>query len=143
MRCIVATTFMNGYSRAVPIVSSFFTVKDVQLNLREDYVEFLIAESEVKNKFPSLLSELEKVGMIATAKRSNFFWRIMPTLSSAIRLPIQDNIILSVYKLQKQKQKNRYHRSIPLLLFVATICIIFVDGILRSNLPLASTQLQN
>jgi Zn-dependent protease len=140
----VATTFLNGgYSRAVPIVSSLFTVKDVQLNVREDYVEFLIADAEVKGKFLSLLKELGKVGMIATAKRSNFFWRLMPTLSSAIRLPIQDGIIISVFKLQKQKPKNKYRQSIPALLFIATICVVFVDGIFKSGLPLANSHVQD
>ncbi len=81
---LVATTFLNGgYSRAVPIISSFFTVKDVQLNVREDYAEFLIADGEVKDRFPFLLKELGKLGMIATAKRSNYFWRLMPTVRRA------------------------------------------------------------
>jgi Zn-dependent protease len=142
----VATIFLNGgYSRAVPIVSSFFTVKDVQLNVREDYVEFLVAEAEVKDRFHSFLKELGKVGMIATAKRSNYFWRLMPTLSSAIRLPIQDGIIISVFKLQKQKPINKYKQSIPALLFIATICVVFVDGIIRSGwyMPLAGSQLRD
>jgi hypothetical protein len=130
----VATTFLNGgYSRAVPIVSSFFTVKDVQLNVRDDYVEFLIAEAEVKDKFPSLLNELRKVGMIAMAKRPKFFWRLMPTLSSAIRLPISESVVISVFKLQKQKPKNKYRQAIPALLFIATVLLVLVDGIIRSG----------
>ena len=44
----MATTFLNGdYSRAVSIVSSFFEIKDMQLNVREDYVEFLVADAEI------------------------------------------------------------------------------------------------
>lgn len=140
----MATTFLNGsYSRAVPIVSSFFTVKDVQLNVREDYVEFLIAEAEVKDKFPSLLKELGKIGMVAAAKRSKYFWRLMPTLSYAIRLPIKDGVVISVFKLRKQRPKNKYRQSIPALLFIATILIVFVDGILRSDSPLARSQVMD
>jgi Zn-dependent protease len=140
----VATTFLNGgFSRAVPIVSSFFTIKEVSLNVREDHVEFLVAETEVKGKFHSLTKELGKVGMIATAKRSNYFWRLIPTLTSAIRLPIQDSIIISIYKLQKQRPKNKYKQLIPALLFIATICLVFVDGIIRSDSPLARPQLQD
>jgi hypothetical protein len=142
----VASTFLNGgYSRAVPIVSSLFTVKDVQPNVREDYVEFLVAEAEVKDKFPFLLKELGKLGMIATAKRSNFFGRLMPTLSSAIRLPIKDGVIISVFKLQKEKPRNRYKQSIPALLFIATICVVFVDGIIRSGwyMPVAGSRLRD
>jgi hypothetical protein len=141
---VVATTFLNGgYSRAVPVVSSFFTVKDVQLNVREDYVEFLIAEAEVKDKFSSFLKELGKIGMIATAKKSKYFWKIMPTLSSAIRLPIPESVVISVFKLQKQKPKNRYRQAIPALLFIATVLIVFVDGIFRSDSPLARSQVQD
>lgn len=140
----MATTFLNGgYSRVVPILSSFFTVKDIQLNVSEDYVEFLIADAEVKEKFPSLLKELGKIGMIATAKRSDYFWRLMPTLSSAIRLPIQNGIIISVFKLHKKEPRSRYRQSIPLILFIATVSLVFVDGIIRSGSPLARTQLQD
>ncbi|AFU60380.1 putative peptidase M50 [Candidatus Nitrososphaera gargensis Ga9.2] len=82
--------------------------------------------------------------MVATAKRSNYFWKLMPTLSSAIRLPIENGgIVISVFKLQKQKPKSGYQRSIPFLLFVAAICLVFVDGIFRSDSPLARTQLQD
>jgi Zn-dependent protease len=140
---LVATSLNGGYSRAVPIVSSFFTIKDMQLNVREDYVEFLIAEAEVKGKFQSFLKDLGKIGMIATAKRSKYFWRLMPTLSSAIRLPIPESVVISVFKLQKQRPKNKYRRSIPALLFIATICIVFVDGIFRSDSPLARSQVQD
>jgi Zn-dependent protease len=140
---LVATSLNGGYSRAVSIVCSFFTIKDMQLNAREDYIEFLIAETEVKGKFQSFLKELGKIGMIATAKRSKYFWRLMPTLSSAIRLPISESVVISVFKLQKQRPKNRYRRSIPALLFLATICVVFVDGIFRADSPLARSQVQD
>ena len=141
----MATSLNGGYSRAVPIVSSFFTIKDVQLNPREDYVEFLIAEAEVKSKFQSLLKELGKIGMIAMAKRSKYFWKIMPTLSSAIRLPIPESVVISVFKLQKQRPKNKYRQWIPALLFIATILIVFVDGIARSGsfMSLSGSMTQN
>ncbi|MGI0048638.1 MAG: site-2 protease family protein, partial [Nitrososphaera sp.] len=111
--------------------------------VREDYVEFLIAEEEVKGKFQSFLKELGKIGMIATAKRSKYFWRLMPTLSSAIRLPISESVVISVFKLQKQRPKNKYRQSIPALLFIATVLIVFVDGIIRSDSPLVRSQVQN
>jgi membrane-associated protease RseP (regulator of RpoE activity) len=132
--CLVATTSLNGaYSRVVPIVSSFFKVMDMQLNVRGDYIEFHIADSEIKEKFPTFLNELSNIGMIGTAKRSKYFWKVMPTLSSAIRLPIQNGIVITVFKLEKQRPKNKYTQSIPALLFIATISLVFVDGILRSD----------
>ena len=140
---LVATSLNGGFSRAVPIVSSIFAVKDVQLNVREDYAEFLIADPEIKDKFPLLQKELGKVGMIAAAKRSNYFWRLMPTLSSAIRLPIGEGIVVTVFKTQKQRPKNKYRQAIPAMLFLATVCIVFVDGIFRSDSPLARAQVQD
>src|SRR5262245_23103357 len=131
---LVATTFLSGgFSRAVPVVTSFFSVKDFQHNVREDYVEFLIAETEIKSKFSNLLEELGKIGLIATARRSKYFWKLMPTLSSVIRLPIPESVVISVFKMQKQRPKNKYRQSIPALLFIATVCIVFVDGIFRSG----------
>jgi Zn-dependent protease len=140
----VATSFLNGdYSRVLSIVSSFFTVKDMQANVKEEYIEFHIADSNIRDKFPAFLAELSKIGMIAAAKRSEFFWKMMPTLSSSIRLPIQNGIVISVFKLHKQRPKNKYRQSIPALLFMATICVVFVDGIIRSDSPLNRSHVQD
>ncbi|HEU4604931.1 MAG TPA: site-2 protease family protein [Nitrososphaera sp.] len=139
----MATSFLNGdYARVLPIISSFFTVKDFQRNVREDYAQFLIADSQIKDKFPSFLKELGKVGMVAAAKRSKYVSRLMPTLST-MRLSVDDGIVLTVVKMQKQKPKNRYRQSVPALLFITTICIVLFDGIFRSSSPLASSQVQN
>lgn len=129
----MATSFLNGdYSRVLPIVSSFFTIKDFQRNIREDYVQFLIAESQIKDKFPSFLKELGKVGMVAAAKRSKYVSRLMPTLSS-MRLSVDDGIVLTVVKMQKQKPRNKFMSSMPSMLFLATIAIVFADGFLRAS----------
>lgn len=116
----------------LPIVSSFFTIKDFQRNFREDYVQFLIAESQIKDKFPSFLKELGKVGMVAAAKRSKYVSRLMPTLSS-MRLSVDDGIVLTVVKMQKQKPRNKFMSSMPFMLFLATIAIVFADGFLRAS----------
>lgn len=139
----MATSFLNGdYSRILPIVSSFFTVKDFQRSAREDHVQFLVAESEVKDKFPMLLKELAKVGMVAAAKRSKYVSRLMPTLST-MRLSVDDGIVLTVVKVQKQKPRSKFWRSLPSLLFFATLAMVFLDGLFRSGSPLARTQLQD
>jgi membrane-associated protease RseP (regulator of RpoE activity) len=80
--------------------------------------------------------------MVAAAKRSKYVSRLMPTLST-MRLSVDNGIVLTVTKMQKQKPRSKYWRSIPALLFIAAICLVFVDGILRSGSPFASTQLQN
>ena len=142
--CLVATSsFLNGdYSRVLPIVSSFFTVKDFQRNPREDYVEFLIAESEVKHNFASMLNELAKIGMLASAKRSKYVSRLMPTLST-VRFSVDDCIVLTVAKIPRQKPRSTFWRSLPSLFFIATIAMVFINGIIRSGSPLATAQLQD
>ena len=142
-QCLVATSFLNGdYSRVLPIISSFFTVKDFQRNVREDYVQFLIADVEIKDKFPAFLKQLGKVGMVASAKRSKYVSRLMPTLST-VRLSVDDGVVLTIAKIQKQKPRSKFWQSLPSLLFIATIALVFVDGILRSGSPLARTQVQD
>ena len=85
----------------MPIVSSLFTVKDYQHNAKDDYVQILIAESEVRHKFPSLLSQLGKIGMVATVTKRQYIRWLMPTLKSA-RLSINDGTVLTVHRLPEQ-----------------------------------------
>lgn len=142
-KCLVATSFLNGdYSRVLPIVSSFFTVKDFQRNAHEDHVEFLIAESEVKDKFPLLLKELGKMGMVAAAKRSKYVSRLMPTLST-MRFSVDDGIVLTVGRMPRQKPASKFRQSLPAIFFAATVAIVFINGIFRSDSPLATAQLQD
>ena len=137
----MATTFLNGdYSRVVPIVSSFFTLKDTQLNVRENYIEFLIADAEIKYKFPILIKELGKNGMVATARKQKYFSRLMPALSSAVRLQIEDGIVITVFK-EAPKRKGITKRKLPLALifFLIAVTFVFYDGFLRSGTTFAKT----
>lgn len=129
----MATTFVNGdFARAIPVVSSLFTVKDYQLNSREEYVQFLIGESDIGSKFPALTGALGKMGMVATAKRSEYVRWLMPTLKS-VRMSVGNGVVLTVYKMPRRKAKNRYMGLIPLALFLVTITVVFMDGMLRSD----------
>lgn len=142
-QCLVATSFLNGdYSRVLPIVSSFFTVRDFQRNAREDYVQFLIDDVEIKDEFPAFLKQLGKVGMVAAAKRSKYVSRLMPTLST-VRLSVDDSVVLTVAKIQKQKPRSKFWQSLPSLLFIATIALVFIDGLFRSGSAFAKTQAQD
>ena len=137
----MATTFLNGdYSRVVPIVSSFFTLKDTQLNVRENYIEFLIADAEIKDKFPILIKELGKNGMVATARKQKYFSRLMPALSSAVRLQIEDGIVITVFK-EAPNRKSITKRKLPLALifFLIAVTFVFYDGFLRSGTTFAKT----
>jgi membrane-associated protease RseP (regulator of RpoE activity) len=136
----VATTFLNSdYSRVIPIVSSFFTLKDTQLNIREDYIEFLVADTDIKDKFPILLKELSKIGMVASARRQKYFSRLMPALSSAIRLQIADGIVIAVFKVPKQKIRVKRKLPLHLIFFAIAVTFVFYDGFMRSSTIFAKT----
>lgn len=136
----MATTFLNSdYSRVVSIVSSFFTLKDTQLNIREDYIEFLVADSGIKDKFPILIKELSKIGMVPTARRQKYFSRLMPALSSAIRLHIEDGIVITVFKIPKPKIRAKRHVPLHLIFFVVAVTFVFYDGLMRSDSVFAKT----
>ena len=124
--------FVNGdYSRAVPAVSSFYTILDTQRHPTGDAVRFLIAENEIYSTFPKLLRELAREGMIATAKRARYSSRLMPTLSSA-NLTVENRVVITVSRIQGAKERSRRLKSLPLILFIAVLAIVFVDGIYRS-----------
>jgi Zn-dependent protease len=140
MKLSVATTFLNSnYSRVVPIVSSFFTLKDTQLNTRENYIEFLIADADIKDKFQTLLKELGEIGMVATARRQKYFSRLMPALSSAVRLQIEGGIVITVFNAPKQKVIIKRKLPLHLIFFAITIAFVFYDGFLRSGTTFAKT----
>jgi Zn-dependent protease len=130
----VATTFLNSdYSRVVPIVSSLFTLKDTQLNVREDYIEFLVADTDIKDKFTILLKQLSKIGMVPTARRQKYFPRLMPALSSTIRLQIEEGIVIAVFKVPKQKVRAKRKLPLHLIFFAIAITFVFYDGLMRSG----------
>lgn len=136
----MATTFLNSdYSRVVPIVSSLFTLKDTQLNVREDYIEFLVADNDIKDKFPVLITELSKIGMVPTASRQKYFSRLMPALSFTIRLQIEDGIVITVFKVPKQKIRAKRSVPLPLIFFAIAVTFVFYDGLMRSGSIFAKT----
>jgi Zn-dependent protease len=136
----VATTFLNSdYSRIIPIVSSFFILKDTQVNVKEDHIEFLVADTDIKEKFPILLKELGKIGMVASARRQKYFSRLMPALSSAIRLQIADGIVITVFKVPKQKIKAKRKLPLHLIFFAIAVTFVFYDGLMRSSSIFAKT----
>ena len=136
----MATTFLNtNYSRVVSIVSSFFTLRDTQLNIRENYIEFLIANADIKDKFPALLKELGKVGMVATARRQKYFSRLMPALSSTIRFQIGGGIVITVFNAPKQKIISKRKLPLALIFFAIAVAFVFYDGFMRSGTTFAKT----
>lgn len=138
----VASILSGDYTRAMPIVSSLFTVKDFQHNAKDDYVQILIAESDVRHKFPSLLSQLGKIGLVATVTKRQYIRWLMPTLKSA-RLSISGGTVLTVHRLPQQKAKHTLLRFLPLGLFVVTLTVVFIDGMIRSDSIFARMGIQD
>jgi membrane-associated protease RseP (regulator of RpoE activity) len=123
-------------------MSSFYTIKDFRRNVREDYVEFLIDDADIKGTFQTFLKELAKMDMIATAKRSSYASQLMPTLAST-RFSVDDGIVLTIYKMDKQKPRSKFWRVVPLILFIVTVAFVFVDGYVRSGSDFATTYVQD
>jgi membrane-associated protease RseP (regulator of RpoE activity) len=137
----VAIYVEGDFSRAVPAVASFYTVLDTQKHPTDDAVRFLIAESDVYATFPKLLRELAKLDMVATAKRTKYVSRQMPTLSSTTS-SIDNAVIVTVSKVHKSDRKRRLH-WLPAALFFVTIAVVFIDGILRSQGEFATAFIQD
>jgi Zn-dependent protease len=137
-------SFVGGdYSRAVPVVSSFYRIVDMQKHQTEDAVRFLIADSDIYTSFPKLVRELAKVDLIATAKRTKYASRLMPSLSST-NLTVEDGIVVTVYKLPKpRKPRSKYLLSLPAILFIATLTVVFIDGLYRSQSDFATAFIHN
>jgi Zn-dependent protease len=126
-------TFLNGdFSKAAPIVSSFYTIVDMQKHPNEEAIRFLIAESSIQDTFPKMLRELAGVGMIATAKRVKYESRLMPTLSSST-LNVENGIVVTVSKLALARPRRKFLTYLPAILFAATLTTVFTDGLLRSQ----------
>jgi Zn-dependent protease len=140
----VATILNGDYARVVPLVSSFFTIKDFQRNASEGTVQFLIAESgNFSSKFQALLGKLGKADMVAFAKRSKYVSRPMPTLTS-VRLSVNDGVVITVARLPKQKAKAKNWLPVPLFLFMATVAVVFFDGLfVRSQSAFANEFIQD
>jgi hypothetical protein len=132
---VVALYLSGDYSRALPVVSSYYTVLDTQRHPDGDAVRLLIGESDIYRTFPKMLAELAKMGMIATARRARYTSRLIPTLSSA-SFTVEDGVIITVSKMQqgrpRRSARSKYLASLPVLLFVATMSVVFIDGLYKS-----------
>jgi membrane-associated protease RseP (regulator of RpoE activity) len=80
-----------------------------------------------------LLKELSKIGMVPTARRQKYFPRLMPALSSTIRLQIEDGIVIAVFKVPKQKIRAKRKLPLHLIFFAIAVTFVFYDGLMRSG----------
>ncbi|HEX6067797.1 MAG TPA: site-2 protease family protein [Nitrososphaera sp.] len=136
-------TFLNGdFSKVAPIVSSFYTIVDMQKHPQEEAMRFLISESSIQDTFSGLLKDLAGIGMIAAAKRVKYESRLMPTLSSST-LNVENGIVVTVSKLFRAKPRNKYLAYLPAILFSATLIVVFIDGLFRGDSEFARAFIQD
>ena len=135
--------FVNGdYSRAVPAVSSFYTILDTQRHPTGDAVRFLIAENDVSSTFPKLLGALALEGMIATARRARYSSRRMPTLSST-SLTVENRVVITVSRLRKEGPRTRRSIALPVVMFAMTLAVVFIDGLYKAGSDYARVFIQD
>jgi membrane-associated protease RseP (regulator of RpoE activity) len=125
---LVAFLLGGDYARALPAVSSLYTIMDMQRHQKDDAVRFLVAEPSVYHTFPKLLGELAKIGMVATARRARYVSRPMPTLLSATKT-VENGTVITVSRVRSARSRNRYFVSLPAVLFFVTLAIVFADGL--------------
>lgn len=78
---------------------------------------FQITEREIKDKFRGLYKDLKKLGYIPAARLQN------------------NKVIIRVFKYHEPTLSWMQYKNLPLILFVATLTAVFVDGFLRALSP--------
>ena len=128
----MASSYINDeLSKAVPVVSSYYLIRDSQRGRSGESIEFLIQETDLKDSFPRLLRDLNGIGLIATAGRSSYSSRLTPALSS--NLVVSGSIVITIYRRQPEQLARKKRIPVHLILFVATVTVVFVDGMSKSN----------
>lgn len=105
--------YVNNVDLVKSIVERHFTVSDVYLDA--GILTFKVYDEDVKEKFRNLYKELKQYDLIPTATREDG--------RTLLRIFPKPRIELSIPK----------SRILPLLLFVATLATVSIDGYLRSS----------
>lgn len=95
------------------IVSRHFTVEDVFYEA--GFLTFLVAETEIKDRFRQLYRDLKELRYLPSAR-----WR-------------DGRVVIRVLRYREPTFGWARFRRLPLILFIATLAAIFLDGYLRSS----------
>jgi membrane-associated protease RseP (regulator of RpoE activity) len=128
---LLASSYLDEFSKAIPLISSYYSIKDFHRDISGEYMELMIDEIDIRSSFPTLLAKLQELGLVATAKRAAFVSRLLPSLSSAQHK--DKSIVITLYKTEAHKSQKRRRIPIPLILFAATVIVVFIDGIFKSR----------
>jgi Zn-dependent protease len=95
--------------------SGHFTVEDVFYEA--GFLTFLVAEKDIKDRFRGLYRDLKRLGYIPAARLRD------------------GRITIRVFKYYEPTFGWMRYRTLPIILFVATLAAIFADGFLRASAP--------
>ncbi len=97
-------------------VNRYFKLEDVFYE--SGVLTFLVGDEEIKEKFRRLYKDLKRIGYIPKAKR-------------------EDGVVtIRVFRYREHVFSLLKHKNLPLILFVATLAMITIDGYLRASSPL-------
>ncbi|MEM3898043.1 MAG: site-2 protease family protein [Nitrososphaerota archaeon] len=96
-------------------VSEHFTVENVFYEA--GILTFQVAEREIKDRFRKLYKDLRRLGYLPAAR-------------------LQDGkVVIRVFGYREPALGWMRYRNLPLILFIATLAAVFVDGFLRASSP--------
>ncbi len=96
-------------------VDEFFDVEDIFFEA--GVLTFLVSNREIKERFRRLYRELKPMGYIPTAVRSG------------------EGVALRIFPAPKVRLPMPKLKSLPLILFIATLGTVSIDGFLRASSP--------
>jgi membrane-associated protease RseP (regulator of RpoE activity) len=97
------------------IVSEHFKIEDVFYEA--GFLTFLVAERDIKERFRGLYRDLRRLGYIPAARLRD------------------GRVAIRVFKYYEPTLGWMRYRNLPLILFIATLVAIFVDGFIRASSP--------
>lgn len=97
------------------IVSEHFKIEDVFYEA--GFLTFLVAERDIKERFRGLYRDLRRLGYIPAARLRD------------------GRVTIRVFKYYEPTLGWMRYRNLPLILFIATLVAIFVDGFIRASSP--------
>ena len=98
------------------VVSRHFTVEDVFYEA--GFLTFLVAETEIKERFRRLYKDLKDLRYLPSAR-----WR-------------DGRVVIRIFKYREPTFRWTRFRKLPLILFIATLAAILLDGYLRASAPI-------
>lgn len=105
--------YVNNIDLVKPIVERYFAISDVYLDA--GILTFKVYNEDIKERFRHLYKELKQYDLVPTATKED------------------DKILIRIFPKPRVEISIPKSRMLPLILFVATLVTISIDGYLRSS----------